>query len=869
MNEKKREKPLDGPNTRSTKQRTTANEPAKGTKKSTSNSTKKLPAKKAKVTKEKAAISTMAAANQSTKVVKNSAGISKKAAESVAKNYFPVQVTVNGDRPLGLTVYQKENSYFLIVNAVTPGEQCVDKIHTSDQVIYVDDQLIMNKSKDEFLRLLDSRKVDKVVYTVTFLRYSPLHHNKNHSLQVLMKNAIEAMNALGVLNAFIKKDENELQILRIEQKKKVKNVSSDFYDSDDESLAEVKEPTKGTKKSAVISTTAAAKKPTSTKQRITANEPAKGTKKSTFNSTKKLPAKKSKKGTKEKAAISTDAAANQSTTVVKKSVGISTTVVVNQSTKVLKKSAGISKKAAESVAPSSAFASGSVNKVINKRGMIDPEPSSAFLSGKINLKRKQFVGQVIKILRKMYKKRAKRVGRDLFKDKSTDDVIFDEINKHGCHTMTVIDNGRRVVKAAIIAERVERKPDNEMVYHFGFCIRFMSEPDEYLQCLLHRICSMILWDNKLDSRNRITHIYLRYKSGISLECPKFFMMTISEDAQQAFCIKYGFREEQKGDQAVKMDPPDDLWIEDGQVYIPVALDIFEKKFRNNKKDAMYRHCAGEEELLTSPFVYASHAVKAPPPSNSFFYIDPHSIDEFCVRYVNEEDIDTADVFAHNKFLGWRRIDLGCFDTSKKIKSDLQAVSDDVIRDKNRHVYQTYTPRRAGAANMMSSHSHSCAWVSTMKLLLDSDKKTVTEMKVLLEKYPERYNDLRITKASKIAGDEWTLAMHMNTWNYYIQKVTSKKDDGLSLHESLLTNVFGCGLFLCLLTDDNGQSTHVVGVQMELGKVTIFDSELETTIPVHDGHDGLTAFHTCLGFNKSCIGIKSVWKIIPQMNKKNP
>jgi|AntRauTorckE5430_2_1112549.scaffolds.fasta_scaffold07004_3 hypothetical protein len=95
-----------------------------------------------------------------------------------------------------------------------------------------------------------------------------------------------------------------------------------------------------------------------------------------------------------------------------------------------------------------AFVSGSVNKVSLKRGIIDPEPSSAFVSGKINMKRKQFVGQVIKILRKMYKKRAKLEGRDLFIDKSADDVIFDEINKHGCHTMTVIENGRRVVKAA-------------------------------------------------------------------------------------------------------------------------------------------------------------------------------------------------------------------------------------------------------------------------------------------------------------------------------------------------------------------------------------------------------------------------------------
>jgi hypothetical protein len=75
----------------------------------------------------------------------------------------------------------------------------------------------------------------------------------------------------------------------------------------------------------------------------------------------------------------------------------------------------------------------SVNKVSLKRGIIDPEPSSAFVSGKINMKRKQFVGQVIKILRKMYKKRAKREGQDLFIDKSADDVIFDEINKHGCH----------------------------------------------------------------------------------------------------------------------------------------------------------------------------------------------------------------------------------------------------------------------------------------------------------------------------------------------------------------------------------------------------------------------------------------------------
>jgi hypothetical protein len=39
--------------------------------------------------------------------------------------------------------------------------------------------------------------------------------------------------------------------------------------------------------------------------------------------------------------------------------------------------------------------------------------------------------------------------------------MFNEVNDHGCHTMTTIVNGQRVVNAAIISERVQRKPDNE------------------------------------------------------------------------------------------------------------------------------------------------------------------------------------------------------------------------------------------------------------------------------------------------------------------------------------------------------------------------------------------------------------------------
>jgi|AntRauTorckE5430_2_1112549.scaffolds.fasta_scaffold04459_3 hypothetical protein len=61
--------------------------------------------------------------------------------------------------------------------------------------------------------------------------------------------------------------------------------------------------------------------------------------------------------------------------------------------------------------------------------------------------------------------------------------------------MTVIENGLRVVKAAVIAERVERKPDDEngrsSGSHFGLCIHFMLEPNKYLHCLLHRICTLV------------------------------------------------------------------------------------------------------------------------------------------------------------------------------------------------------------------------------------------------------------------------------------------------------------------------------------------------------------------------------------------
>jgi hypothetical protein len=327
-------------------------------------------------------------------------------------------------------------------------------------------------------------------------------------------------------------------------------------------------------------------------------------------------------------------------------------------------------------------------KVPPRRGIIDPEPSSSYLCGKANMEQNQFVGEVIKLLQKQYVKRSKQQFREEFEGLNANGVMFNEINDHGCHTMTTIKNGQRVVNAAIIAERVQRKPDDEngrsSGSHFGLCIRFMSQPNMSLHCLLHRICTLVLWEKKLEERSSIIHIYLRYRTGSSLSCPKFFKMTIPEDTQQAFCLKYGFRDKPQKDKA--LEDPDDLWIEDSQVYIPVALDMFEKKFRNKSDHEMYRQCGGEE-LMTSPSVYASYAVKGPPPSNSFFYIDPHSIDEFSVCYYDDEDdVDTAGVFAHNKYLGWNRIDLDDFDTSLKIKSDIEAIVVDVIKSKTLHKY---------------------------------------------------------------------------------------------------------------------------------------------------------------------------------------
>ena len=425
-------------------------------------------------------------------------------------------------------------------------------------------------------------------------------------------------------------------------------------------------------------------------------------------------------------------------------------------------------------------------------------------------KKNPVIIQVLFLLTSKYKKQ-NRIPQEL-KGCNVHDLFFMELKRHGCHIMFAPKqsgdkhDSPRKVTAVIITETVQRSPENTYSSHYGLSIRFYCGDIKPIQCLLHRVLSFVYWDNHLckADKDRVTHLYLRL---VKDQSPSLFTLRKTGNEQHVVMRMFGFLD------AVDKDDYENYYWKDGNdIFAPNPLTHVESRVVINIQSVY--HQLGGEGVVQSPSV-----VTQVPLANS----------SFCFT----EDVGS--------------------NVAKDVKKLMLKALD------NKKTYR-YIPTRAGATGLFGN-SRCCAWISVIKLLWKNDPATAKAMRLLMEKDKSPFEDMKLLRASKGSKDV-TLNKFMAQWKYQLQKI--QRTNGLELHETLLVRDT-VGLFLCLLIDDHGQSTHTVGVhKSEKGIGFIMDPELKKPIQLNS----LLDFSKCLG-GKRCIGMSVLIKILPpKVNKMN-
>jgi len=462
-------------------------------------------------------------------------------------------------------------------------------------------------------------------------------------------------------------------------------------------------------------------------------------------------------------------------------------------------------------------------------------------------KKNPVIIQVLSLLTSKYKKQ-KRIPFEL-RGCNVHDLFYMELKRHGCHIMFAPKqscdkhDSPRKVTAVIITETVQRSPEKTYSFHYGLSIRFHCGDIKAIQCLLHRVLSFVYWDNHLckADKDRVTHLYLRLVKDLS---PSLFSLRETGNEQHEVMRMFGFLD------AVDKDDYESYYWKDGNdIYAPNPLSHVESRVGINIQSVY--HQLGGEGVVQSPSV----VTQVPLANSSFFFIDPGPKNEF--RSVYRADTKDVKLYAHNMYLGWFQACLTEIteDIGGKVAKD---VKEQMLKALEKKKTYRYIPTRAGATGLFGN-SRCCAWISVIKLLWKNDPATAKAMRLMMEKDKAPFEDMKLFKASKGSKDV-TLNKLMAQWKYQLQKVQCT--NGLELHETLLARET-VGLFLCLLIDDHGQSTHTVGVhKSEEGIGFIMDPELKK--PIH--LNSLLDFSKCLG-GKRCIGISVVIKILPPKGNK--